>query len=78
MKVLGDRIRMKTSVRLRYCSTTGSELKYLEQGSYVQIINPYYLPRDFDIPYSTQTEDVAYTQFGLGIIPKGVTEKERL
>jgi hypothetical protein len=52
-------------------------VKYLEPGAYVKIIDPYYLPRGFDIPFSRATEDVVYTQYGFGIIPKGATEPER-
>jgi len=77
MKIAGDRIQSRTILRLRYGSYQGDEVKYLEPGAYVKIIDPYYLPRGFDIPFSRATEDVVYTQYGFGIIPKGATEPER-
>lgn len=77
MKVAADRVRTKVAIRLRFSSQLGAETKYLEQGAYVKVIDAYYLPKGFDIPYSVSTEDVVYSQFGIGIIPKGATEKER-
>ena len=77
MKVKGDRILMRVPIRLRFSSQFGADTKYLEQGAYVKVIDAYYLPRGFDIPYAPSVEQVVYSQYGIGIVPKGSTEPER-
>lgn len=84
MKVYAHRVMRETPIRLRNTGNVAVGYgmqnhgqKMLPAGAYVQIIDPYWLPKDFDVPFSRSIEDVVYSQFGLGVIPKGSTERER-